>query len=144
MRESGAKQGGSEVGIESLQPALQRPADTDVVGAVEPFIESAARGPANRVGPQQLDLLRALADAGGALPVATLVRRHRGAVSVARASTSRSLRRLWRAGLVELFDKRGNRIDVPRHDYVTRVAITAAGVEAVNGAMNVNHCEVVL
>jgi len=111
---------------------VQGPARTEATGAVVPSGESAALGRKNRLQP----VLRALLDAGGSLHVAELVRRHGSTPAVARASTSRTLRRLSRAGLVELFEKRGNRLDVPRRGYATRVAITAAGVEAVN-----SHCQ---
>jgi hypothetical protein len=53
-------------------------------------------------------------------------------MAVARASVSRALRRLWRAGLVELFDKRGRIVERnrARGAYVTRVTVTATGISA--------------
>jgi hypothetical protein len=44
---------------------------------------------------------------GGCLYVADLVQQTPGRPGVARASLSRTLRRLWRAGLIELFDRSG-------------------------------------
>jgi hypothetical protein len=82
-----------------MQPTVQGPARIDATGTVVPSGESAAHGLKNRPQP----VLRALLDAGGSLPVAELVRRHESAPAIARASTSRTLRRLSRAGLVELF-----------------------------------------
>jgi DNA-binding MarR family transcriptional regulator len=130
-----------------VQGRVQGPAaisaETVQNDVAQPFCESPADGPESSLRASQLTLLRALVEAGGSLHVAALVRRHGGSLAVARASTSRALRRLWRAGLVELFDKHGRIVDRSRARgvYVTRVSITAAGAEAVNTheSMSVNR-----
>lgn len=124
----------------TLQQGVHPEAQTSDAGAVQPSGESAARGRLNGLRPSQLDVLRALVDAGGSLRVSELVRRHAGAVAVARASTSRSLRRLWRAGLVDLFEKHGGLVDAQRRRgvYVSRVVVTARGIETAKSYGPVN------
>jgi DNA-binding MarR family transcriptional regulator len=132
----------------TLQQFVQGQAANSAGNYVKPFPQTAAHGRRNGLSARQLDVLRALIAGGGSLPAGQLVRQHGGLLSVARASTSRSLRRLWRAGLVELFEKRGVKVDERRLKgaYVTRVAVTTSGIDAVKShdPMKVNrrrNCE---
>jgi hypothetical protein len=91
----------------------------------------------------QFQILQALVDAGGSMQVTALVRRHAGSVAVARASTSRTLRRLWHTGHVELHDKRGGSLTAMKARgmngaYITSVTLTPSGVTAIHRAMEVN------
>jgi hypothetical protein len=133
----GQKTRGSVTETTTLQQGLQCPADIDAVNVDQPSIETAARRPANGLRPSQLALLCALVDAGGAVPIAALVRRHPGASGVARSSVSRSLHRLHAQKFVDLLDKhrRPGAVHYARH-----VRVTAAGVEAVTShfAVRVN------
>jgi hypothetical protein len=88
----------------------------------------------SRVSDNGRDVLRLLARAsGGSLPLRTLkTALDRGDVSpaVQRASLSRTLRRLWRAGLVELSDERGEPLTsrIARiHQWAERVRSDPAG-----------------
>jgi hypothetical protein len=60
---------------------------------------------------------------GGLASVADLVRLHGGSVPVARASVSRALRRLWRAGRVDLFARGRSLGDSDRGVHVDRVRL---------------------
>lgn len=62
---------------------------------------------AARLSPEGLAVLHACAGVGGSMYVADLVRLAPGRRAVARASLPRTLRRLWRAGWVELVNAYG-------------------------------------
>jgi uncharacterized membrane protein len=110
-------------------------ADTAIAEHAARFCESAARGPSNSLSGRQRDVLRALVNAVGTLPVRELVRRHLGPLAVARASTSRTLHRLHARGLIALLDKHGRPGAV---HYARRACVTAAGARAVTSPERVS------
>ena len=63
-----------------------------------------------RLSPEGFSVLRACADRGGCIYVADLVRMAPGRLAVARASLSRTLRRLWRAGWVRHIPSADDRV----------------------------------
>lgn len=55
-----------------------------------------------QISSAMIEVLRACAEADDRMPVSSLVRRSTRSINGARASLSRTLRRLWRRGIVEL------------------------------------------
>lgn len=64
-------------------------------------------GPPLQLSAAMVNILLACSQTNGTAAVAVLVNRAAGSLNTRRASTSRSLRRLWRLGLVELENQYG-------------------------------------
>lgn len=86
---------------------LERKRPMDLCEAA-PMLRGNAQPRESGLSVAMADVLRACLQAGGSASVAQLVRRSGRSVRVARASLSRTLRRLWLRGLVELEDDWGH------------------------------------